>query len=125
MVETIQEVFQEKNYPSDFLALLENFIYEFDELFSKYVPKEELITRIKNNVDLFEWCKFKGSKNGEYVPNQKAIRLLPGMGEEETKKTIFHELLHSIVSDDLSSGIRRVYQSEDFPEDKFELRSRI
>ena len=46
-MEEIREVFKDKNFNEETLNLIDNFIEEFDSLFGKYVPREELIKRIK------------------------------------------------------------------------------
>lgn len=96
----IKEIFKDKNFEDGTLKLIENFINEFDDLFGKYVPREELINRIKNNLDAeVEFVDFiKPTQLGSYNINDKRILLKRGMSEEETKSVFFHEMIHCITA---------------------------
>lgn len=43
--------FEGKNFDERTIELINNFINEFDDLFRKYVPKEEVIKRINDNFN--------------------------------------------------------------------------
>lgn len=95
----IKEIFKDKNFEDGTLKLIENFINEFDDLFGKYVTREEIINRIKNNLEAeVEFVDFmKPTQLGRYNLNDKRILLKRGMSEEETKSVFFHEMIHCIT----------------------------
>ena len=100
-MEPIKEIFKNKNFSQEALLYLENAIDEFDDLFGGYVSKEELLTRIKNNVNKIEFVDEVDPDSpcivGSYNPKDKTIKIKKRSNEEYIKSTFFHELLHAIV----------------------------
>ena len=47
----MKTIFKEKNFNEQTLQYIENFIEEFDSLFGKYIPKQELIKKLYDNLD--------------------------------------------------------------------------
>lgn len=47
----MKALFKDKNFNEQTLYYIENFIEEFDSLFNKYIPKEELIKRIYEKLN--------------------------------------------------------------------------
>ena len=99
-MEEIREVFKDKNFNEETLNLIDNFIEEFDSLFGKYVPREELIKRIKENLnENISYEKFeKGKVLGTYNSQDKKITLKENLSEERLKAVFFHEMVHCITN---------------------------
>jgi len=99
-MEDLKKEFQDKNFDEKALEFIINFINEFDDLFGKYVSREELIRRIKENLDLivfsyeFENKEYRGTYNIE----EKKIRLADLESEEQLKGVFFHEMIHCITT---------------------------
>ena len=99
-MEEIREVFKDKNFNVETLELIENFIKEFDGLFGKYVSKEELIKRIKENLNeniIFTTFE-KGQVLGRYNSKQKKISIAQNISGEKLKSVFFHEMIHCITN---------------------------
>lgn len=116
-MENIKEIFKEKNYDEQTLNLIENFLYEFEEVFGKYLPREEVIKRIKANLDHSVLItNIEGNKHtGLYDSKEKKITLLEGMDEETLKSVFFHEMIHCITSYEKFVGFGLEYCDEDNP----------
>ncbi len=99
-MEEIKEIFKDKNFNEETLGLIDNFIKEFDELFGEYVPKEELIKRIRENLnENIGFTKFeKGQVLGRYNCKDKNILLQENMPEDKLKAVFFHEMVHCITN---------------------------
>lgn len=97
----VEELFEGKNFDNRTLELIDNFINEFDDLFGKYVSKDEIIRRIRENLNHnIEFCDFDDkSVLGEYHPDAKKIFLKSGLSEEELKDVFFHEMIHCITKE--------------------------
>lgn len=116
-MENIAEVFKDKNFDDITLKYINNFIEEFDDLFGEYVNREEVIKRIKENLNLsfvFEDIKDAG---GYYDRINKKIALSNDINdEEELKVVIFHEMIHCITARENYTGFSKTYISEDYDE---------
>ncbi len=99
-MEEIRNIFKDKNFNEETLELVENFINEFDGLFGKYVSREELIKRIKENLnENVGFTKFeKGKVLGNYNSQDKKISLKENLSEERLKAVFFHEMVHCITN---------------------------
>ena len=99
-MEEIRKSFKDKNFNKETLELIENFIIEFDDLFGKYVPKEELIKRIKENLN--ENINFTTLENerilGRYNLQDKKISISKKISGERLKSVFFHEMIHCITN---------------------------
>lgn len=99
-MENIKEVFKEKNFDDLTLHYINIFIEEFSELFGKYVSKEELVKRIKENLNYsFEFADLTDER-GIHNGREKKITLANSIkgNEEEIKEVIFHEMIHCITA---------------------------
>lgn len=99
-MEEIKEIFKDKNFNEETLALIENFINEFDGLFGKYVSREELIKRIKENLNeniIFTTFE-KGQVLGRYNSQEKKISIAQNISGEKLKSVFFHEMIHCITN---------------------------
>lgn len=100
----IKEKLKYKNFDERALNYICNFVEEFDSLFGKYVNKEEIIKRIINNLDNFEFCdEFSSSKGnvvGTYSNSKKEIKISKNIdkNDEKIKSIIFHEMIHCITA---------------------------
>lgn len=120
-MEEIKEIFKDKNFSDETLRYIENFIYEFDSLFGKYLPKKELIHMIKENLEhdiIWEEKISKGDEKeqgalGSYDSKKKTIRLSRKMDDEDRKTVFFHEMIHCITTKDKMTGFTKEYFSYD------------
>ncbi len=99
-MENIKEVFKDKNFDDLSLYYINIFIEEFSELFGKYVSREELVKRIKQNLNYsFEFADLTDER-GIHDGRQKKITLANSIkdNEEEIKEVIFHEMIHCITA---------------------------
>ena len=105
----IAEVFKDKNFNEQTLELLSNFIEEFDDLFGKYVPRDELIKRIQENfVSNVEFVNFeKSTIQGKYKQNEKVVQIKEGLPDEILKGVFFHEMIHCITNRENYIGFPR------------------
>jgi len=117
-MDNIVDIFKGKNFDEFTLKYINKFIEEFDSLFGKYIPKEELIKRIYENLDHnFEYADLEKGCKGTHNPEDKRINLSNTIkSEEELKTIIFHEMIHCITSRDGVSGFECRYVSEDLEE---------
>ena len=101
--------FEGKKFDERTIELINNFINEFDELFGKYISREEVIKRINENLnDSIIFCEFDNKwQHGGYYSKEKCIRIKPGLDEENLKSVIFHELIHCITAQDKNVGFRK------------------
>ena len=114
-MENIKEVFKDKNFDDLTLYYINNFIEEFSELFGEYVSKEELVKRIKENLNYsFEFADLtdeRGIHNGK----EKKITLANSIkdNEEEIKEVIFHEMIHCITAREGYTCFSKTYHVDD------------
>jgi len=121
-MEGIRQFFADKNFDEKSLQLISNFIKEFDDLFGKYVPRDELIKRIKDNLDdiVFEHEFEKKSIKGGYTLEERKIYLAEN-DEENLMGTFFHEMIHCITAqrETGTSGFSKKLYSEDLTNVEF------
>lgn len=65
----IRKVFENKNFDDESLEYISNFIDEFDSIFGKYVPREEVIRRINENLDEIITYDFENDGKREVLGN--------------------------------------------------------
>lgn len=117
-MENIKEVFKDKNFDDLTLHYINIFIEEFSELFGEYVSKEELVKRIKQNLNhSFEFAELTDER-GIYNGKEKKITLANFIkdNEAEMREVIFHEMIHCITARGKYTGFSRsyaVYEEED------------
>ncbi|MBQ6992052.1 MAG: hypothetical protein IJN50_03980 [Clostridia bacterium] len=116
-MENIAEVFKDKNFDEITLKYINNFIEEFDDLFGKYVNREEVIKRIKENLNQsFVFKEIKGAKGLYYNKEKKIVLSNKIIDEEELKDVIFHEMIHCITAREKYTGFSKSYTSDDYEE---------
>ena len=119
----IVDVFKESNFNEQTLELLGNFIEEFDDLFGKYVPRDELIKRIKRNfLSNIEFTNFeKSATMGRYMHNEKRVLIKEDLPQEMLKSVFFHEMILCITNREMYIGFPRglsakyMYSEETMP----------
>ena len=116
---SVKELFRDKQFSEETLQYLEVFINEFEELFGKYVPREELIEMIKRNVNKIEFkeeldCKSQDAM-GCYNLKEKKIQISSRLKGERIEATLFHEMLHAIAYDRKGTGFLRIYMVDKMP----------
>ena len=114
-MDNIKDIFKDKNFNEQTLNLIGNFIEEFDELFGKYLPREELIKRIQNNLDKdIAFVDFENENvMGRYKKDEKRILLKNGVNDEEIKGIFFHEMIHCITNHEKFIGFPRGLSAEE------------
>ena len=114
-MEDLKQVFEEKNFDEKTLELIENFLNEFQEVFGKYLSREKVIERIKNNLNhSIEFTDGLGKNTtGTYNSQEKRIRLISGLNEEVLKSVFFHEMIHCITAEKDFVGFGVKYLDED------------
>lgn len=50
-----KEMFERKGFDQKAIEFLNNFLYEFNDLYGKYLPQEEVIQRINDYLDEIEF----------------------------------------------------------------------
>ena len=99
----IDEMSQWEKYDIKIQYYLMKFIEEFDELFGRFISKQEVIKRIKNNIKNIKWVDKTKDEEGEYLGLWKAdtgeIILNPCMGDRLLGDVFFHEMIHAIRTD--------------------------
>lgn len=118
-MESIRELFKNKNFSEDALFYLENAINEFDDLFGRFLSRDEILARINNNINSIEFVDEIKSEStcpaGQYIPEEKKVLIKKGYSIEHTKSIFFHELLHALGLDkDMICGFRNEVINNDF-----------
>ena len=112
-MKSVKELFKDKQFDKEALKYIENAINEFDELFGKYVPRDELIKSIKDNIDTIQFVDKLDLESkcaaGMYNRKNKLICVLASFDEENRKSIFFHEFLHAIATKGHNSGFHRQY----------------
>lgn len=106
----------QKKYDSKTLEIIEGYIEEFENNFGQYVSKEELISRIIDNLDNIEFDEEANAKlnsNGFYSSIDKKISIRPNLDDKEMKTVIFHEMTHCITTLQNGIGFERRYDELD------------
>ena len=119
-MDEIRKALSDKHFDERTLQLISNAVQEFEDLFGKIVPRDEVIRRIKENVDevVFEHQFDEKSTKGRYFPEEKKIYLAETNDEEQLKSSFFHEIVHCITTDREKNtvGFSRTLEVEDLDE---------
>ena len=122
-MEDLKEIFKDKNFDEKTLELIDNFLNEFEEVFGKYLSREKVIDRIKNNLNhsVVFTNELRKNVSGVYNSEEKIIRMLPDLGEEQLKSVFFHEMIHCITTtkDFVGFGIQ-YYDDKDMHADSMQ-----
>ncbi|MBR3614846.1 MAG: hypothetical protein IKL55_06680 [Clostridia bacterium] len=99
-MENIEEIFKDKKFNQETLNFITNFIDEFDVLFGKYISREDLIIRIKENLnENIEFTTFdRENVVGNYCGISKKVSLDKNLSEDMMKSVFFHEMIHCITN---------------------------
>lgn len=126
--DNIRKVFENKNFDDESLEYISNFIEEFDSIFGKYVPREEVIRRINENLDEIITYDFEnnGEKTvlGDYNIEKKRMRITNKDIGDARKSVFFHEMVHCIMSDAEERNLDFITKSLNEDYEYIELRSR-
>lgn len=95
MIDT-KEMYERKGFDEKTIELVNNFLYEFDELYGKYLPQEEVLERINDYLDKVSFVeKLNGKAVGCYNGKTKEICIDENHEDEEVRKEVFfHEMIH-------------------------------
>lgn len=126
--DNIRKVFENKNFDDESLEYISNFIEEFDSIFGKYVPREEVIRRINENLDEIITYDFENDRKrevlGDYDIEKKRIRITNKDIEDGKKSVFFHEMVHCLMSDVEKRKLDFITKSLNEDYEYIELRSR-
>lgn len=94
------------------IYLINNFIDEFEEIFGKYLSREEVIQRIEENLNDFYFIDLddiEGNREyekvvGRYYLEKKHVQISGDLDEKYIKGVVFHELIHCITNKDGKIG---------------------
>lgn len=94
-----KEMFERKGFDPKVIEFLNNFLYEFDELYGKYLPQEEVMQRINDYLDEIEFVdempeELIDSAVGCYYSKEKKVLIKKRELEDKEKSTFFHEMVH-------------------------------
>lgn len=116
-MESIREIFKDKGFSEEELNYLENAINEFQVVFGDYVSREDLIERVKRNVDTIEFIEKLDNTTcvaiGCYCLKDKKIQVINGLEESKAKSVFFHEFVHAIAKEGENTGFDRSYVDYD------------
>lgn len=91
----------ENKFDKRSMELLENFINEFDELFGEFLSREELIKKIQSNLNAVQFEEMEEEykhASGYYNHDDKIIKIVPNLKDEDLKSLFFHEMIHCITA---------------------------
>lgn len=94
------------------LYYINNFIDEFEEVFGKYLSREEVIKRIEENLNDFYFTDMEdieGNREhdkvvGRYHTDKKYVEISCDLDENKIKNVVFHEMIHCITSKNGKNG---------------------
>lgn len=126
--DNIRKVFENKNFDDESLEYISNFIEEFDSIFGKYVPREEVIRRINENLDEIITYDFENNGKREVLGNynieKKRICITNKDIGDGKKSVFFHEMVHCIMSDAKERKLDFITKSLNEDYEYIELKSR-
>lgn len=97
-----KEMFERKGFDQKTIEFLNNFLYEFNDLYGKYLPQEEVIQRINDYLDEIEFVdempeELIDTAVGCYYSEEKKVLIKKRELEDKEKSTFFHEMVHVIM----------------------------
>ena len=114
--ELVKRELADKQFDKKRIELISGTIDEFDDLFGKYVNKQELIRRLKEYLKNIKFeQELPGNALGAFNEEKKEISILETLSEQEMKSVFFHEFVHCITYDPQKGtcGFREKYESYD------------
>lgn len=111
-----KELFEKKGFDQNSIKFLNNFLYEFNDLFGKYLSEEEVLERINDYLDEIEFADELDGCSGCYKSGEKKVYVKRGNSEFE-KSVFFHEMVHVIyqkLENDYSEKIFTKILEDDF-----------
>ena len=125
-IDKIRSEFADKQFDEQTLELITNFIEEFDSLFGKYLPREEVIGRIRDNLNKVTFnYEFKNPKiQGTYILDDGCIYLSKNLQDiENIKAVFFHEMIHCLTANREKGivGFKKTMTCQDFDDDSEQI----
>ena len=117
-----KEMFERKGFDSKSVEFLNGFLYEFNDLYSKYLSQEEVIQRINDYLDEIEFVdempeELIDSAVGCYYSKEKKVLIKKRELEDKEKSTFFHEMVHVLrqkIKEEASKAVNdSVYDLDD------------
>ena len=108
-----KEMFERKGFDQKSIEFLNNFLYEFNDLYGKYLPQEEVIQRINDYLDEIEFVdempeELIDTAVGCYYSEEKKVLIKKRELEDKEKSTFFHEMVHVLrqkIKDDAYNAV--------------------
>lgn len=121
-IDKIRSEFADKQFDEQTLELITNFIKEFDSLFGKYLPREEVLKRVRENLDKVTFnYEFKNQRwQGAYSLDDGAILLSKNLQDiEKIRAIFFHEMIHCLTANREKGtvGFDKTMTFQEFDED--------
>ena len=111
-----KEMFERKGFDKKTIEFLNNFLYEFNNLYGSFLSQEDVLERIKDYLDEVEFVDEmrKDEVVGCYNTENKRIDIKKSNIEEE-KSVFFHEMVH-VLHEKLDEEFKEncVFQQMDF-----------
>lgn len=121
-IDKIRSEFADKQFDEQTLELITNFIKEFDSLFGKYLPREEVLKRVRENLDKVTFnYEFKNQRmQGAYSLDDGNILLSKNLQDiEKIRAVFFHEMIHCLTANREKGtvGFDKTMTFQEFDED--------
>ena len=84
----------------DISLLVDNFIYEFDKVFGKYLSKEELMKRLEENMGEIKFNFFNNGLEhfmGRYNASDKSIEIPNTSSQGQLTSAFFYQMMHYVT----------------------------
>jgi len=116
-----KEMFERKGFDPKATEFLNNFLYEFNDLYGKYLPQEEVIQRINDYLDEIEFVdempeELIDTAVGCYYSKEKKVLIKNRELEDKEKSTFFHEMVHVLrqkIKDDAYNAVEDSFYNLD------------
>lgn len=115
-LEETRDAFADKQFDERALEFIHNFMNEFDSLFGKYLPREEVVRRIKENLNdvKFDSDFGKDTAMGKYNLATGCVMISEKLQDIEMIKSVFfHEMIHCLTLD-RENGFVGFIQTDDY-----------
>ena len=97
----MKKIFLKNGIDERSLNYINNFINEFEEVFGKYLNREEVIKRIEENLNEFYFTEIEEvATQGRYYYEDKKIEISSDLEEKNIKEVVFHEMIHCITNNE-------------------------
>ena len=112
-----KEMIERKGFDPKAIEFLNNFLYEFNDLFGSYLSQEEVLERINNYLDEIEFVEEipyseENGVIGLYNLEEKKVYIRKSDIESE-KSTFFHEMVHVLHEKLVTAELQENFEIQD------------